>query len=178
MSRIGKQPVDVPAGVKVDVTEREVRVEGGLGKLSMTLPGAISAQVADGVVLLSRCDDTRESKSFHGLSRSLVANMIEGVSKGFTKELEIEGVGFRAAVQGQKVQLWLGFASPKDFLVPEGVTVSEQGGTKLTVTGPDKQAVGETAARIRDFFPAEPYKGKGIKYKDERIRRKVGKTVA
>jgi large subunit ribosomal protein L6 len=178
MSRIGKQPITVPAGVKVNVQGRDVLVEGSQGKLSFTLPEPISASAGEGTVEVVRCDDTRHSKSYHGLSRSLIANMIEGVSTGFKKELEIEGVGFRAAVQGRKVMLWLGFASPKEFSIPEGVNVAEEGGTKLVVSGADKQAVGEAAARIRAFFPAEPYKGKGIKYKGERIRRKVGKTVA
>ncbi|MBN1558183.1 MAG: 50S ribosomal protein L6, partial [Lentisphaerae bacterium] len=115
---------------------------------------------------------------FHGLARSLVANMIEGVSRGYRKDLVINGTGFRAAVQGRQVVLTLGFASPVEYTVPDGVTVAVEGGTALAVTGPDKQAVGAAAARLRAFYPVEPYKGKGIQYKDEQVRRKVGKTVA
>jgi len=125
-----------------------------------------------------RADDTRESRSFHGLARSLVANMIQGVAEGFKKELEIEGVGFRASVRGQEVSLSLGFSSPVEYLAPDGIKVTVDGGTKLVVSGADKQKVGDTAARLRGFMPAEPYKGKGMRFKDERVRRKVGKTVA
>ncbi len=178
MSRIGKQPIAIPAGVTVSIDGQTVTVKGALGEDSFTLPGLISAQTEDGQVVVTRLDDSRDGKSFHGLCRSLVANMVEGVSKGFKKELDIEGVGFRATIQGQKVSLALGFAYPKEYMVPDGVTVKEQGGTRLTVSGIGKQAVGEVAARIRAYYPAEPYKGKGIKYVGEKIRRKVGKTVA
>ena len=178
MSRIGDMPIEIASGVNVEVSGTTVAVKGSLGELAIELPGGIQAKVEDSVLVLSRPDDTRQSKSFHGLSRSLVANMVEGVSKGFKKELEIEGVGFRAQVQGQSVSLSLGFAGPKVLTVPDTVTVVEEGGTKLTVSGVDKQQVGEVAARLRSYFPAEPYKGKGIRYKGEHVRRKVGKTVA
>jgi len=178
MSRIGDMPVEIASGVNVDVKDRAVTVKGALGELTMDLPGGIAARVEDGKVWLSRPDDSRHSKSYHGLARSLVANMVEGVSKGFSRQLEIEGVGFRAQVQGQNVSLSLGFAGPKVFTVPESVKVLEEGGTRLTVSGIDKQQVGEVAARIRSYFPAEPYKGKGIRYAGEHVRRKVGKTVA
>jgi large subunit ribosomal protein L6 len=172
-------PVAVPAGVTVTVDGATVTVKGPKGELAVELPEGISASVVDGKeISFTRPRDDRRSKSFHGLARSLVANMVEGVDKGFQKDLEIQGVGFRAAVQGKKLSLSLGFAGPKEFDIPEGVTVTEQGGVNLTVSGPDKQLVGQVAARIRSYFPAEPYKGKGLRYKGERVRRKVGKTVA
>ena len=178
MSRIGEQPIAIPSGVTVEVDGGRVGVKGPKGALSLDLPGGVTASVSDGNVVLERVDDTRTSRSMHGLARSLTANVIEGVSKGFTRELEIQGVGFRAAVQGNALSLSLGFASAKIFNIPEGITVTEEGGTKLTVSGADKQKVGDVAARIRSYFPAEPYKGKGIRYKGEHVRRKVGKTVA
>jgi len=178
MSRIGKQPVGIPATVTVTARGGWVSVKGALGELSRTLPDGISAVVADGAVCVSRKDDSRVQRSYHGLSRSLVKNMIEGVVKGYKKELSIEGTGFKALVQGPKLMLSLGFASPKEYSIPAGITVTEKQGVQLTVTGIDKQLVGEAAARIRGYYPAEPYKGKGIKYVGEQIRRKQGKTVA
>jgi large subunit ribosomal protein L6 len=178
MSRIGDKPIGVPAGVTVKVEDRRVSAKGPQGELSVEIPERLSVALEDDRVVVGRPDDTRESKRMHGLVRSLVANMVEGVEKGFSRQLEIEGVGFRASVQGQTVSLALGFASPKEYKAPDGVTVTEQGGTKITVSGPDKQKVGEAAARIRAFSPAEPYKGKGLRYAGERVRRKVGKTVA
>ncbi len=178
MSRVGKKPVEISGGADVSIKEAQVTVKGGLGELSWTLPPGITAEVADGKVEVSRENDTRQQKSYHGLSRSLIANMIEGVTKGFSKRLEIEGVGFRANVQGQKLEMSLGFASPVRYEVPEGVKCEVTGGTVVIVSGPDKQKVGLAAARIRAFFPAEPYKGKGVRYSGERVRRKVGKTVA
>lgn len=178
MSRIGKKPVAVPDGVEVRISGRTVRVKGARGELSRDLPDCISAKLENGEVRVERGNESRSSRSLHGLSRSLVANMVEGVSKGYRKELQIEGVGFRAQVQGQTVVLSLGFANPKEFRVPEGVKVTEQGGTRLSVEGTSKEMVGEVAARIRGYYPAEPYKGKGIRYVGEQVRRKVGKTVA
>jgi len=178
MSRVGKQPVVIPDGVTVTVQDREVRVKGPVGELSMTLAGPVSAVVEEGRVVVSRSEETREGRSFHGLARSLVANMVEGVSRGFSKKLEIQGVGFRAAVQGQNLTMTLGFSKPVDFIAPDGVKLEVEGGTQITVSGPDKQKVGDAAARIRSFFKAEPYKGKGIRYAGEHVRRKVGKTVA
>ena len=178
MSRIGKQPVDISSGVTVTVDGDVVAVKGSLGELSYALPREISATVDGNQVVVVRGVETREARSFHGLSRTLIANMIEGVSKGYTKELLIEGVGFKAVIKGQVVFLSLGFAFPKEYKIPESITVTEKNGTHLTVTGISKQLVGDVAARIRGYFPAEPYKGKGIRYKNEKIRRKVGKTVA
>ena len=179
MSRIGKQPVAIPAGVTVSVTNgNEVTVKGPKGELSRVFQKGISVQVEGSEVLVTRADDSRAQRGFHGLSRTLVRNMIEGVTKGYVRELVIEGTGFKAAVQGNKAILTLGFASPKEYSIPAGCTVSVTGDVNIKVEGIDKQQVGEAAARIRSYYPAEPYKGKGIRYKDEKVRRKEGKTVA
>jgi len=167
----------LPSGVTATTDGNRISIKGPQGELDYTLPAGVTAAVEDQAVVLGRADDSREAKSLHGLARSLVANMVEGTANGFRKQLEIEGVGFRASVQGQTVTLMLGFASPVLYTAPGGVKVEEQGGTKLTVSGADKQKVGEAAARIRSFYPAEPYKGKGLRYAGEYVRRKVGKTV-
>ena len=180
MSRIGKLPVAIPAGVTVEAKGSTVTVKGPLGQLSRTLAEGISVSVADGRVTVSRADDSRECKSRHGLSRTLINNMIIGVTKGYAKELTIEGTGFKAQVQGKKLLLWLGFASPKEFAIPEGITVKvdDKTQTVVSISGADKEVVGESAARVRGYYPAEPYKGKGIRYTGEQIRRKQGKKVA
>jgi large subunit ribosomal protein L6 len=178
MSRIGKQPVTIPAGVTVTVAGENVTVKGPKGELSRTFQKGITVAVNGSEVVVSRADDSRAQKSFHGLTRTLVKNMIEGVTTGYTRELVIEGTGFKAAVQGNKAILTLGFASPKEYLIPEGCTVTVTADVNVKVEGIDKQVVGEAAARIRSYYPAEPYKGKGIRYKGEKIRRKEGKTVA
>ena len=178
MSRIGKLPVVIPAGVTVNASGGHVAIKGPLGQLERELPEGISAVIEGDKILVARGDDSRAQRSRHGLSRTLVVNMIQGVTKGYRKELIIEGTGFKAAVQGTKLQLWLGFAAPKDFTIPPGIKVTEKQGVQLTVDGINKELVGDTTARIRGFFPAEPYKGKGIKYVGEQIRRKQGKTVA
>jgi len=176
MSRIGEKPIEVPGGVSIAIEGACLQAKGPKGSLSLTLPSGISV-VQDGARLkFSRQDDSQ--KAFHGLARSLVANMITGVLSGYTKELEINGVGFRAALNGKTLSLSLGFASPVEYKVPDTVTVTVSNNTALTVTGVDKQQVGEVASRIRAFYPAEPYKGKGVQYKGERVRRKVGKTVS
>ncbi len=176
MSRIGEKPVGIPSGVTVTVVGSRVDVKGPKGDLSRQLPRAISARVAgDAVVVMREGDD---AKPFHGLSRSLIANMVEGVSKGYRRDLEIQGVGFRASVQGQVLSLSLGFASPVEYRIPAGLTITVNNNTEVNVAGADKEQVGEAAARIRAFYPAEPYKGKGVRYKGEHVRRKVGKTVA
>ncbi len=178
MSRIGTQPVQIPAGVSVAIDGDTVNVKGKLGELSYQLPPQISIEQEDGQLVFKRASNLKRTRGFHGLARTLVANMINGVDKGYTKQLEIVGVGYRAAISGNHVSLSLGFASPKDYYVPDGITVTEEGGTKLTVSGVDKQLVGRVAADIRDYYPAEPYKGTGIRYAGEVIRRKEGKTVA
>lgn len=178
MSRVGRSPVAVTSGVSVSVSGSTVTAKGPLGELALELPESIGVTVGASAVEVSCSADTRRARSMHGLSRNLIANLIQGVSKGYKKTLLIEGVGFKAALQGNKLSLSLGFASPVVFLVPAGIKITEEGGTKLGVSGADKQLVGDTAARIRSYFPAEPYKGKGIRYEGEHVKRKVGKTVA
>jgi large subunit ribosomal protein L6 len=178
MSRIGRKPIEVPAKVKVNVgAEGAVTVEGPKGKLSWTLPEAVRARVDGGSVSLERDGESRQIRALHGLSRALIANMVTGVDVGFRKELEIQGVGFKAALQGQKLNLNLGKSHPILFQIPASVKVTVVEGTKITVEGADKHLVGQTAADIRAFHPPEPYKGKGIRYAGEQVRRKEGKTV-
>ena len=177
MSRIGKEPVTIAEGVTCTVAGQKVTVKGKLGELSYEMHDGISAKVEDGKVVVTRKDDSL--KALHGLSRALINNMVIGVSAGYTKKLAIEGTGFKAALQGKNLSLSLGFASPKIYAIPEGITVTvENDGLQVTVSGCEKALVGEAAARIRSFYPAEPYKGKGIKYLGEHIRRKQGKKVA
>lgn len=178
MSRTGKKPIDIPSGVTVTAEGSSISVSGPEGDLLLTIPDPIEARMDNGRVVVTRPDDSKFSKSLHGLARSLIANMVDGVSKGFTKKLELQGVGFKASVQGQKLVMSLGFSKPIEYVVPEGVKVGTEGSTAIVVSGPDKQKVGDVAARIRAFFPAEPYKGKGVRYKGEYVRRKAGKTVA
>ena len=178
MSRIGKEPVVIPAGVTATVDGQKVTVKGKLGELSYVMHSGITAEVKDGKIVVS-CADDKLLGNFHGLARALINNNVKGVAEGYTKKLTIEGTGFKAALQGTTLSLSLGFASPKIFVVPEGLKVTvENDGLLVTVSGIDKDKVGEAAARIRSFYPAEPYKGKGIKYEGERIRRKQGKKVA
>ncbi len=178
MSRIGKEPVVLPAGVTATVDGQKVTVKGKLGELSYVMHSGISAEVKDGKVLVS-CADDRQFGNFHGLARALINNNVKGVAEGYVKKLTIEGTGFKAALQGATLSLSLGFASPKVYTVPAGIKVTvENDGLLVTVSGIDKDKVGEAAARIRSFYPAEPYKGKGIKYEGEHIRRKQGKKVA
>ncbi len=179
MSRIGQKPIDVPTGVEVRVDGRQAIVKGAKDELTVDLPDGIDAAVEGSQVNVTRSSDHREQKSLHGLMRSLIANAVAGVSKGFEKQLEISGVGFRASVQGQTLNMLVGLSSPVIYTVKDGISLAvNDTGTVITVSGADKQMVGDTAARIRGFRPAEPYKGKGVQYKGERIRRKVGKTVA
>src|SRR5262245_52260851 len=178
MSRIGNKAVEIPDKVKVNVDEAgQVSVEGPKGKLHWMLPREVTASVKDNRVSLVRAAETRSAKALHGLSRSLVYNMIQGVSEGFTKQLEIEGVGFRAAVQGSNLNLSLGFSHPVAFPIPKDIKITVADNTKLTIQGVDKKLVGQVAADIRGFYPPEPYKGKGVRYAGEQIRRRVGKTV-
>jgi large subunit ribosomal protein L6 len=170
--------VDITAGVTVSVTGRTVRAKGKLGELAFDLPEGIEAAVDGGKVQIRRSAETPQTLNNHGTARSVIANMIAGVSAGYSRELEIQGVGFKAAIKGPILALSLGYPAPVEFRIPDGVKVAEEGGVKLVVSGVDKQKVGDVAARIRSFFPAEPYKGKGIRYKNEYVRRKVGKTVA
>jgi large subunit ribosomal protein L6 len=178
MSRIGNKPVDIPAKVKVNIgQDGSVAVEGPKGKLCWTLPRRIKASVKENHVSLVRDAETRGVKALHGLSRSLVHNMVQGVSEGFSKNLEIEGVGFKAAVQGTNLNLSLGFSHPVLFPIPKEVKIVVTDNTKISISGIDKKLVGQVAADIRGYYPPEPYKGKGVRYAGEQIRRKEGKTV-
>lgn len=178
MSRIGKKPIEVPAKVKVNVgSEGAVTVEGPKGKLSWTLPKVVRLRQEGTTVTLDREGESRPVKALHGLSRALLANMIEGVNEGFKKNLEIQGVGFKAAVQGDKLNLSLGKSHPILFNIPKEVKITVADNTKIAIEGIDKHLVGQTAADIRAYYPPEPYKGKGIRYAGEQVRRKEGKTV-
>ena len=175
MSRIGKKAIAIPAGVKVAVSGNTVTVEGK-AKLSLNLPPYVEVEVADNKVVVKQAGEAREAGAMHGLARSLINNMVIGVTAGFKKELQIVGVGYKAALQGSKLNLSLGYSHPINYQIPEGVKVTLNE-NKIIVEGADKQLVGETAAEIRRFRPPEPYKGKGIRYVDERIVLKEGKSV-
>src|ERR1700680_3142006 len=178
MSRIGNKAVEIPDKVKVNIdNDGAVSVEGPKGKLSWRLPRDIKGSVKDNRVSVMREAETRSVKALHGLSRSLVHNMVQGVSEGCSKQLEIEGAGFKAAVQGSTLNLSLGFSHPILFPIPKEIKITIAEGTKLTIQGIDKKLVGQVTADIRRFYPPEPYKGKGVRYAGEQIRRKVGKTV-
>jgi large subunit ribosomal protein L6 len=177
MSRIGKQPIAIPAKVKVEVKGQQVQVEGPKGKLNWELPRRTSLKVEKDQIVVSRQGDDAQAKALHGLSRALVNNMVRGVSEGFVKKLEIQGVGFKAAVQGKNVNLSLGYSHPIVYPIPDQIKVTVEENTKLTIEGPDRQTVGQVASEIRSFYPPEPYKGKGVRYTDERVVRKEGKTV-
>lgn len=176
MSRIGKRPIEVPDKVTVTIQDQTVSVKGPKGELSRTLPSGVTVAQEDKVVTVSRVDESRVARQRHGLCRTLVANMVEGVSQGFSRKLEIQGVGYRAAVQGSKLVLSMGFSHPVEMIPPEGIQFSVEGNVNVTVAGIDKELVGNTAARIRSVRPPEPYKGKGIRYQGEAVRRKAGKT--
>lgn len=178
MSRIGKKPVAIPSGVTVSVEGSAVKVKGPKGELSQEVPASLEVKVENNEVAVSPREASPFARAMHGTVRSLVQNMIDGVTKGYSKDLEIQGVGFRAQVQGKQVTLSLGYSHPIVFQVPDQVTVEVKDGTALTVSGPSKQMVGQVSARIRSFYPAEPYKGKGVRYKGEHVRRKAGKAVA
>src|SRR5213083_339315 len=178
MSRIGNKAVEIPEKVKVSIdNDGAVSVEGPKGKLSWRLPRDIKASVKDNRIMVARAAETRSVKALHGLSRSLVHNMVQGVSQGFSKQLEIEGVGFKAAVQGSTLNLSLGFSHPILFPIPKDIKITVADNTKLTIQGVDKKLVGQVAADIRGFYPPEAYKGKGVRYAGEQIRRKEGTTV-
>jgi large subunit ribosomal protein L6 len=178
MSRIGNKAVEIPDKVKVNIgADGAVAVEGPKGKLSWNLPRSIKGSVEKNRVSIVRDAETRSVKALHGLSRSLVQNMVQGVSEGFSKQLEIEGVGFKAAVQGAKLNLSLGFSHPIIFSIPKEIKITVTENTKITVQGIDKKLVGQVAADIRRYYPPEPYKGKGVRYAGEQVRRKEGKTV-
>ena len=177
MSRVGKKVITIPAGVTVDIQQSKVTVKGGKGELSWTLPEGITAEVNGSELSVKRANESRQLRALHGTNRSLLSNMVEGVSKGFVKELEIVGVGFKAAVKGNALDLALGKSHPILHPIPAGVTVTVTENTKVKVEGIDKQIVGQFAAEVRGYYPPEPYKGKGVHYVGEHIRRKEGKSV-
>ncbi|MBQ9244724.1 50S ribosomal protein L6 [bacterium] len=176
MSRIGKLPVEIPAGVEVKIDGQTLTAKGSLGTETVTIRPEIKMELKGNTVVLTRENDDRKSRSLHGLSRTLVSNAVHGVKDGFTKKLEIVGVGYRAAMQGNTLNLALGYSHPVDIPAPEGIKITVDQNTKITITGANKQAVGDIAALIRSKRPPEVYKGKGIKYEGEHIRRKAGKT--
>ncbi len=177
MSRVGRRPIPLPQGVRVERAGAEVHVSGPKGTLGQRLPGAIRIEVAEGEVRCHRPDDRKPTRALHGLVRALVANMVKGVTEGFRKDLDIEGVGYRAEVKGGKLNLTVGFSHPVEMVVPKGLEVVVEG-SRIRIAGADRCQVGQFAADVRDVRPPEPYKGKGIRYANERIRRKVGKAGA
>ncbi len=178
MSRIGKKPVDIPKGVNLSIEGALIKGKSAAGELAVRIPSGIAVKIEDNEIIITATRQDKTVNAMHGTTRSLIANMVKGLATPYVKELEIQGVGFRAQQQGQKLVLALGFSHPINFEVPAGVAVKVSDGTTISLTSVDKHLVGETAARIRSYFPAEPYKGKGVRYKGERIRRKAGKAVA
>ena len=177
MSRIGKKPIEIPSSVAVAITAGRVQVNGPLGELSQQVPTRMQIEQRDGEIVVTRPTDRGEDRALHGLTRTLIANMVEGVTKGFEKRLEIQGVGYRATLKGTALELAVGYSHPVTIDPPAGITFEVPQPTQITVKGSDKQAVGEIAAKIRKVRPPEPYKGKGIRYEGEYVRRKVGKRA-
>lgn len=178
MSRIGKKPITVPEGVEVKIEDDIIEVSGPLGRLTQKLFPRIRVTKKDGQIIVERLSDVKQCRALHGLARSLINNLIIGVTKGFKKELIITGMGYRANLEGRVLNLQLGYTHPVKFSLPDGIDVKVEKQTQIVVSGRDKQLVGEVAAKIRRFRPPEPYKGKGIRYIDEQIKRKVGKAAA
>ena len=177
MSRIGAKAVSIATGVKVELSGQKLLVEGPKGKLAKNIPTGIQVQVSNGQVEVKRSSNDNQSKALHGLTRSLIQNMVHGVANEFVKNLQIEGVGFKAQVNGKILQLSLGFSHPIDYTIPDGVKVDTPKPTQLVVHGVDRELVGKAASEIRSYFEPEPYKGKGVRYADELVRRKKGKAV-
>jgi large subunit ribosomal protein L6 len=178
MSRIGKQPVSIPDKVKVDIREMTVQVEGPRGKVQKTFAPVVKIEVVDKKVIVKPVETTRFANAMYGTARSVIAGMVKGVTVGYAKELEIQGVGFKANLKGKQLDLALGFSHPVLMDVPDGIKITVTDGTKVRVEGCDKQLVGAVTAEIRGYYPPEPYKGKGVRIVGERVRRKEGKTVA
>ncbi|WP_026820461.1 50S ribosomal protein L6 [Arthrobacter castelli] len=176
MSRIGRHPISVPSGVEVNIDGSDVSVKGPKGELSLTVPSPITATLDDGVITVTRPDDERESRARHGLSRTLISNLITGVTEGYKKDLEIVGTGYRVQAKGSDLEFALGFSHPVSIKAPEDITLTVESPTKLSVSGISKQRVGEVASKIRKLRRPDPYKGKGIRYAGEQVRRKVGKA--
>jgi large subunit ribosomal protein L6 len=177
MSRIGRKPVELPSGVMVSISPGRVQVNGPLGELMQDVPSRMQIEKSDTEILVSRPTERGEDRALHGLTRTLIANMVEGVTRGFEKHLEIQGVGYRAQLKGTDLELAVGFSHPVLVKPRKGITFDVPGPTQIVVKGIDKQMVGQTAAEIRKVRPPEPYKGKGIRYRDEQVRRKVGKRA-
>jgi large subunit ribosomal protein L6 len=177
MSRIGKQPIELPSGVHVSISPGRVMVNGPLGELSQDVPARMKIEQSNGAITVARPTERGEDRALHGLTRSLIANMVEGVTKGFEKRLELQGVGYRAALQGADLRLDVGYSHPVVMKAPQGITFEVPRPTEIFVKGVDKQQVGQIAAEIRKVRPPEPYKGKGIRYAGEYVRRKVGKRA-
>jgi large subunit ribosomal protein L6 len=178
MSRIGKKAVAIPAGIQVNLNANILNVKGPKGELSLNVPPEVSVSASKSQIEVAPALTTPFARAMHGTIRSLIANMVSGVGQGYSKELEIQGVGFKANVQGKKLNLALGYSHPIEFDIPTSITIKVNENTNIHVSGPDKQLVGQVSARIRSFYPAEPYKGKGVRYKGEHVRRKAGKAVA
>jgi large subunit ribosomal protein L6 len=178
MSRIGRLPIGIPDGVKLQVANGTVRVEGPKGVLTQAVPNGIGVEVQGNEARVTRADDTGPRRGLHGMTRKLVANMVEGVSRGFTRSLEISGVGYRADARGRVLMLSLGYSHPIAYQLPDGVTASVEKQVSITLQGFDRQLLGEVAAAVRSLRPPEPYKGKGIRYVEEKVRRKAGKAAA
>ncbi len=178
MSRVGRQPIAIPPQVKVEISGSHVLVEGPKGKLSQRIPEGLSVERGEGQLVVKRANDEKQIKSLHGLTRTLVDNMVKGVTQGYVKELEIQGIGYRAQVASGKLELFVGFTHPVHYPIPTGITIETPKPTHVVIKGSDKALVGQVAARIRAFAPPEPYKGKGVRYVGEVVRRKAGKAVA
>ncbi|MDD4910231.1 MAG: 50S ribosomal protein L6 [Candidatus Omnitrophica bacterium] len=177
MSRLGKQPIAIPEGVKLQVSGKQISAEGPKGRDAYTLPGPIEARLEDNKLVLTRADDSKAAKSLHGLSRALVFNIVRGVKEGYAKQLEIQGVGYKAVVQGKNLMITLRFTHPVVFPVPDDIKIEVQKNTLISVSGINRQRVGEIAAEIRSIFRPEPYKGTGIRYAGEKVKKKLGKAA-
>jgi len=178
MSRVGRRAIDVPSGIKVEVSEGKVKIEGKGKKLEYSIPQGFSVEVKDNKIAITRPSDLKKDRAMHGTIRSLLQNMIDGLTEGFEKKLEIQGVGYKAKVSGKKLVLDIGLSHSVDFVAPEGITIETPSQTEILVKGIDKQQVGEVAAEIREHYKPEPYKGKGIRYQGEYVRHKQGKSIA
>ena len=178
MSRVGKKPIEIPANTKVGLKDYTISVEGAKGKLTKTLHPRMEIKIAGNQIQVKRPTDSNQDKSLHGTTRNIIFNMVKGVNEGYSKELEIRGVGYRGQISGKDLSLQLGFSHPVNFAIPEGISIELPKPTQIIVKGIDKEKVGEAAAEIRSFYKPEPYKGKGIRYKDEYVRHKVGKAAA
>lgn len=177
MSRIGKIPIIIPKDVKIEINQQNISVEGPKGLMQREIPSGVLVESKDGKVFVNKTVDTKRLRSLHGLTRMLISNMIQGVTVGFSKELEIVGVGFKAQIEGNNLKLQLGFSHPVIFPIPEGIKIEALKQNQIVIRGVDKQKVGDVAARIRAIYPPEPYKGKGIRYFKEFVRKKVGKAA-